>query len=369
MVADVFQNATRRNVEPNLKSGPSLSARSELQHSTRYVPVIPPTPVNPLSFAASESAANSDLLNPSSASTVGRNVSSPDPGPITNPPIQDHNHARSFCPKQSIHGRGQLKATKKTVPSAEISTSTALPSSEAQSTLTNPLPSRHSRKRTVSDGPSISSVAKKQRTEPLPESSRDLFYRKSGPKLQVRLRSDWLGMPSKGDQERKGRRKGKRKIKGQRKGDGKRSGERKGQPKETTEATPPMDEVDQVYLDAVLKKIKLASFRENPQQIECTIGKDGICDLDVTRPPRSTGIGQMEEGDSVYFIFLSQIENKFLCWICGHTMTTAKQLRALGHVRTHFEHRPFHCNVTIVPDTGEKTPCGWWVLLPLRRLW
>lgn len=118
---------------------------------------------------------------------------------------------------------------------------------------------------------------------------------------------------------------------------------------EIIERTPYMDEDDRAYLDEALEKIRSAPFRQEPQQIESIVGKDGACKLDVVRHPRSTGIGQVWEGDSVYFIFLSQVEDDFLCWICGHKMTVEKQLRALGHVRTHFEHRPYPCNY----------PCRW----------
>ena len=257
----------------------------------------------------------------------------------------------------------QTKPTRRRDPNAEISSRTALPSSEARltsPTLSNlPFPD-NSRKRSSSDDPAVSNVTKKQKTDPLPQSSEDLFYHKSGPKLQIRPRSDWLGMPSTGGQKRK-RGKGRKQAKG--KGKRKGKGMSNGQPKEIIGATLPrfpyVDEVDKEFLDGALKTFKSAPFLNEPQQIECTVGKDGACGLDVVRSPRSTGIGQVQEGDSVYFIFLSQIEDKFLCWICGHTMTFEKQLRALGHVRMHFEHRPFHCNGREIPEKGEEFPCGW----------
>ena len=222
----------------------------------------------------------------------------------------------------------------------------------------------HSRKRSLSDDPAVSNVIKKQKTDPLPESSEGLFYHESGPKLQIRQRSDWLGMSSNGDQKRK-RGKGKNKAKRKGKGEGERKGKEgsNDQLKEIIEATLPhlpyLDEVDRAFLDGALKTLRSAPFLRSPQQIEPTVRKDGACDLDVIRSPRSTGIGQVQEGDSVYFVFLSQIEDKFLCWICGHKMQVEKQLRALCHVRLHFKHRPFHCNWRIVSEKGEEIPCGW----------
>ena len=321
--------------------------------------------VDPLVFAP-----YSKPTNPSSAAIVGQKIPSsvlqlpsPTGQPSANLPIQRQNYALSVHSKPSGSmdpEHCQTKPTRRRDPNAEISSRTALPSSEVR--LTPPTRSDH--KRNVSDDPAVSNVTKKQKTEPLPQSSEDLFYHKSGPKLQIRRRSDWLGMPSTGAQKRK-RGKGKKQGKRKGKGEGKRKGKgvSNGQPKEIIEATLPrlpyMDEVDKAFLDDALETIKSAPFLDSPQQIECTVGKDGACELNVVRPPRSTGIGQVQEGDSVYFIFLSQIEDKFLCWICGHKMTFEKQLRALGHVRMHFEHRPFDCDWTETSEKSEKIHCDW----------
>lgn len=357
MVADLYQNAAQRNPFSN--------------HSLC---------VNPLVFAPSGRITNpyGEPINPSSAAMEGQKIPSSAlqlPSPVGQPspilPIQQ-NYALSMHSKPSVSINPQHcrpKPTRKRDPNAETSSRTALPSSEAQltpPTLSDPTFPNHSRKRSgsVSDDPAVSNVTKKQKTEPLPQSSEGLFYHTSGPTLQIRRRSDWLGMPTKGDQTRK-RGKGKKQVKRKGKGEGKWKGKgvSNDRPKEILEATLPclpyMDDVDKAYLDGALKTLRLAPFLLSPQQIECTVGKDGACDLDVVRPPRSTGIGQVQEGDSVYFIFLSQIKDKFLCWICGHKMTSEKQLRALGHVRLHFEHRPFHCNWRITSKKGEEVPCGW----------
>jgi len=355
MVADIFQNAAQRKPDDN----PPNSS---------------PTPINPFSPAPPGPTAGpeGEPLNPCSSSTEGQNIASsdiqppsPNPRPPAHPSIQRHDHALSVLPTplSIMRERRQPKITRKGDLNIEISLRAALPSSHTQLTLPtpgDPIVPRHSRKRRVSDDPAIPNVAKKQKTEPLPESPEGLFYHKLGPKLQIRQRSDWQGMPSIGDQKHK-RGKGKKRVKRKRNGEGKRkgSGMSNDLPKEIIEATPCMDKVDKDYLDGALETLKSASFRQLPQQMECTIGKDGACDLDVVRPPRSTGIGQVQEGDSAYFIFLSQIEDGFLCWICGHIMTVEKQLRALGHVRMHFEHRPFHCNWEINGEKGEKIPCGW----------
>ena len=345
MIAGLYQNATQRNPEGNYS--PSFNS---------------PTFVNPLFSTLSGWITNSDADPPnhSSASTEGQKIPSsvlqttPAPESSINPPIQHHNHARFVCPTppvSSIPGRRQLR----------ISASTAISPPEAQFTLptiSNHLSPSHSRKRSSSDEPAVSNTTKKQKIELFLESSESLFYHKLGPKLQIRQRSDWLGMPSRGDQKRK---RGKRKEQAKGKGKGKK--ERKGKgvsnnhPKAIIEGTPYMDEVDKAYLDSALKTFRSAPCLQSPQELESIVGKDGDCNLEVVRPPRSTGIGQVREGDSVYFIFLSQIEDEFLCWICGHNMTVGKQLRALGHVRTHFEHRPFHCNLTKKLKGGEEGPC------------
>jgi hypothetical protein len=335
MVADLYHIAVRRKPDDN---------------NSLYIPTTFPTSMN-LSFLAPYGPiANpyGEPLNSSSASTeeqkipnFGTQLSSPTPQPSAHPPIQGHDARSVDSPVSNIEGH-QPNTTKEGDPNSEISARTALPPSEAQLTLPTFGDPIHSRKWSGSDNCAGSHVAKKQKTEPLPKSSEDLFYHKSGPKVQIRRRSDWLGMPSKRGQQRKRREVKQVKRKGKR--EGKRKGKRMSneQLKGTVEATPPglpyTDEVDKAYLDGVLKTLRSAPFLDEPQEIECTVGMDGSCDLDVVRPPRSTGIGQVQEGDSVYFIFLSQIEDKFLCWICGHTMTVEKQLRALRHVRMHFKH-------------------------------
>ena len=362
--ADRYQDAAQRNPLDNN----SLYVDSLLFAPSRLIDNPCGESTNP-PFATTEGQKipGSVLQLPSSA----LQLPSPIGQPPTNLPIQINDHAPSVHvrpPVSMMPEWCQPKPTRrKGDPDTESSSRTTLPSSEAPLTfptlggLTIP---NHSRKRSVPDDPAVSNVIKKQKTDPLPESSEGLFYHKSGPTLQIRQRSDWLGMPSNGDQKRK-RGKGKKKAKTKGKGEGKRKGkeESNDQPKEIIEATLPrlpyLDEVDRAFLDSALKTLRLAPFLSSPQEIECTVGKDGACDLDVIRSPRSTGIGQVQEGDSVYFVFLSQIEDKFLCWICGHKMTVEKQLRALCHVRSHFEHRPFHCNWSTKSEKGEEIPCGW----------
>jgi len=348
MVADMYQNAAQRHTFSN---------------SAFYV--------NPLLFASSALIANpyDGPLNPSSAATEGQNIPSSDlqlPSPTGPPPAtlptQYHNHAISVPSRLSVPIIPEQFQSK---PARDAGTSlrTVLPSSEEQpilptlGDLTSP---NHSRKRSVSDDPAVPNVSKKRKAEPLPELPESLFYHKSGPALQIRHRSKWLGMPSKGDQKGK-RGKGRKQVRGKGKGEGKRKGKgmTNDQPKEIIEATPYVDAVDKAFLDSALESLRSASFLHSPQKIEYTVEEDGARDLDVVRAPRSTGIGQVQEGDSIYFIFLSQIEDRFLCWICGHKMTVEKRLRALGHVRMHFEHRPFHCNWTMISENGEEDPCGW----------
>ena len=347
-ITDRYQNATQRNHEVNTS------------------PYVPSALLSPPFSTVSGSIANHyvEPRNHSPASTKVQKYPStvpqfsPAPESPANRPTQHNNHARFAPPTSPVSTtRGQLPRG----PSFKNDTSTALSPPQKQvtsPTLGNQLSLGRLCKRSISDDPGVSNTNKKQRTDSFLVPSDDLFYHKSGPLLQIRQRSDWLCMPSRGDQKRK-RGKKKKQAKGKRKGGKERKGKRvsKNQPMEIIERTPYLDEVDKAYLDGALEMIRSAPFQQEPQQIESIVGKDGACNLDV-RPPRSTGIGQVWEGDSVYFIFLSQVEDEFLCWICGHKMTVEKQLRALGHVRMHFGHRPYHCNWTWTEE-GEETPCDW----------
>jgi len=94
--------------------------------------------------------------------------------------------------------------------------------------------------------------------------------------------------------------------------------------------------LDQTYFDNVIQKLLAASYLGHPQQLEPTISNEGdVC---------NEGLGRASEGESVYAILVDRPSSgPFLCWICGHLEKRRKVLRALGHVREHFEHRPWEC--------------------------
>jgi hypothetical protein len=217
--------------------------------------------------------------------------------------------------------------------------------------------SRPSRKRSAPESTPEPRARKIRKTEPpVP-----LYYHGAWAELHVRPRTQWLGMPSKGKHDGKG--------KGKRKGEGESKGKGRAPPEQITPNLASMDDIDKDYLDKARETVSSASFLQHPQQPECIVGKGGACELQVVRPPRSTGIGQVQEGDSIYFIFLSQVDQHFICWICGHRLTIGKQLRALDHVRIHFGHQPFRCTGTWKNGNSEdapRIPCSEWSVEGLR---
>jgi len=99
---------------------------------------------------------------------------------------------------------------------------------------------------------------------------------------------------------------------------------------------------DQTYFDNVIQKLRMAPYLGHPQKLESTIsseeGKALVGDV------RNEGPGRASDGESVYSILVDKPPSgPFRCWICGHLEKQRKVLRALGHVREHFEHRPWGC--------------------------
>ena len=99
---------------------------------------------------------------------------------------------------------------------------------------------------------------------------------------------------------------------------------------------------DQTYFDRVIKNLREAPYLGNPQTFEPTISSEEGAALvgDV----RAEGPGRASGEESVYATLVDKPPSgPFRCWICGHLDKQRKALRALGHVREHFEHRPWQC--------------------------
>ena len=61
---------------------------------------------------------------------------------------------------------------------------------------------------------------------------------------------------------------------------------------------------------------------------------------------RSTGPGAATAArESVYVVLLDRpSEGAYVCLICGEARADRRLVRALDHVRAHFNHRPYHCS-------------------------
>jgi len=99
---------------------------------------------------------------------------------------------------------------------------------------------------------------------------------------------------------------------------------------------------DQAYFDNVIAKLCAAVYLREPQRHEPTISsKAGVT---LVGEPRVDGPGRAREGESVYAILVDKSPSRpFVCWICGPLEKQRRYFRALGHVREHFEHKPWEC--------------------------
>lgn len=99
---------------------------------------------------------------------------------------------------------------------------------------------------------------------------------------------------------------------------------------------------DQTYFNNAIEGLRSASYLGDPQRQEPTISSEpGRALLGVVRVE---GPGHAKEDESVYAVFVDKPSlGPFCCWICGHLERQRKALRVLGHVREHFEHRPWEC--------------------------
>ena len=112
---------------------------------------------------------------------------------------------------------------------------------------------------------------------------------------------------------------------------------------------------DQTYFHNVIKKLHAAVYLWDPQRLEPTISSEA--GVTLVGEPRVDGPGRAKKGESVFAILVDKPPSgPFLCWICGHLEKQRKNLRALGHVREHFGHKPWTCTEdhrTILDGTGK----------------
>jgi hypothetical protein len=99
---------------------------------------------------------------------------------------------------------------------------------------------------------------------------------------------------------------------------------------------------DQTYFGDVIEKLRAAAYLRGPQGHEPTISSpEGVA---LVGESRTEGPGRAREDEPVYAILIDKPSSgPFRCWICGHLEKQRKVLRALGHIREHFEHRPWEC--------------------------
>src|SRR5258706_571276 len=99
---------------------------------------------------------------------------------------------------------------------------------------------------------------------------------------------------------------------------------------------------DHAYFDEIITKLRTAIYLLNPQGHEPTISSQA--GVTLVAEPRVDGPGRARELEPVYSILVDKPPSgPFVCWICGHLEKQRKHLRALGHVREHFEHKPWKC--------------------------
>jgi hypothetical protein len=99
---------------------------------------------------------------------------------------------------------------------------------------------------------------------------------------------------------------------------------------------------DQIYFHNVIKNLRAVDYLQDPQTLEPTISSEAGRAL--VGGSRASGPGRASGDESVYAILVDKPPSgPFLCWICGHLEKQRKGLRVLGHVREHFEHKPWAC--------------------------
>ena len=112
---------------------------------------------------------------------------------------------------------------------------------------------------------------------------------------------------------------------------------------------------DQTYFHNVIEKLRAAVYLRGLQGHEPTISSEA--GVTLVGEPRVNGPGRAKEWEPVYAILVDKPPSgPLVCWICGHLEKQRKHLRILGHVREHFEHKPWKCTQdhrAIRGDTGQ----------------
>ena len=102
---------------------------------------------------------------------------------------------------------------------------------------------------------------------------------------------------------------------------------------------------DRDYFDQVVTNLRNGSYLASPQSLEPTVGS--AAGRLLIEPHRLTGPGAAAARESVYAVLVDRpSEGAYVCWICGERRADRRLVRALDHVRGHFEHRPYHCSET-----------------------
>ena len=99
---------------------------------------------------------------------------------------------------------------------------------------------------------------------------------------------------------------------------------------------------DREYFDQVVTNLRNGSYLASPQSLEPTVGN--AAGHLLIEPHRLTGPGAAAARESVYAVLVDwPSEGAYVCWICGERRADRRPIRALDHIRGHFEHCPYHC--------------------------
>ena len=117
------------------------------------------------------------------------------------------------------------------------------------------------------------------------------------------------------------------------------------------------------YFDQVVTNLRNGAYLASPQSLEPTVGS--ATGFLLIGPRRLTGPGAAAASESVYAVLVDRpSEGAYVCWICGETRADRRLLRALDHVRGHFNHRPYHCSeIHLDQHTEQASPP------PLASVW